>query len=129
MVALILGLGIPPTTAVRPVQAQTTASRTLRGEAAPFRVGNRSPHPVRVVLLKRRGNGDPAHWDFAPGEGGSEGLLLSLEEDPLILEPGDVVVSFALDGSRRYWGPNIVGESQAPFWDPMRRIWSMILQP
>jgi len=108
---------------------QQTASRSQGGEAAPFRVGNRSNHPVRVVILKRRGNGDPAHWDFAPGEGGSEGLLLSLEEDPLVLQPGDVVVSFALDGSRRYWGPNIVGESVAPFWDPVRRIWSMILQP
>ncbi|GAB4211478.1 MAG: hypothetical protein OHK0012_03990 [Synechococcales cyanobacterium] len=125
--AVVLGLMGSVTAAASPaVWAQSVRTR---GEAATFRVGNRSPHPVRVVLLQRQGGSEPAHWDFAPGEGGSEGLLLSLGEEPLILRPGDVVVSFALDGSRRYWGPNVVGESVAPFWDPVRRIWSMVLQP
>ncbi|MEN9201957.1 MAG: hypothetical protein Q6K80_04040 [Thermostichus sp. DG_1_6_bins_120] len=99
----------------------------------PFRVGNRTPYPIRLVILLRAGerllNPETAHWDFAPGEGGSEGLVLSLGEDPLQIGPGDIVVAFTLDGSRRYWGPNVVGESLAPFWNAESGSWSMILQP
>ncbi|MFS8810491.1 hypothetical protein NW814_08165 [Synechococcus sp. R65.1] len=98
-----------------------------------FRVGNRTPHPIRLVILLRSSsrltNPETAHWDFAPGEGGSQGLLLSLGEEPLQIGPGDVVVAFTLDGTRRYWGPNVVGESLAPFWDEASGSWSMILQP
>ncbi|MFQ3612205.1 MAG: hypothetical protein SNJ68_00645 [Cyanobacteriota bacterium] len=98
-----------------------------------FRVGNRTPYPIRLVVLLRGGerllNPETAHWDFAPGEGGSEGLVLSLGEEPLQISPGDIVVAFTLDGSRRYWGPNVVGESLAPFWNGESSSWSMILQP
>jgi hypothetical protein len=117
-----------PSEPVLSPQAAPTSART-----GSFRVGNRTPHPVRLVILMRSGermiNPETAHWDFAPGEGGSEGLLLSLGEEPLQIGPGDIVVAFALDGTRRYWGPNVVGESLAPFWDGESGSWSMILQP
>ncbi|MEN9221871.1 MAG: hypothetical protein Q6M04_05475 [Thermostichus sp. BF3_bins_97] len=111
-----------------PAQAAPAASRT-----GAFRVGNRTPYPIRLVILMRSGerliNPETAHWDFAPGEGGSEGLVLSLGEEPLQISPGDIVVAFTLDGNRRYWGPNVVGESLAPFWNGESSSWSMILQP
>jgi len=98
-----------------------------------FRVGNRTPYPVRLVILLRSGERvltpERAHWDFAPGEGGNEGLLLSLGTEPLQISPGDVVIAFTIDGTRQYWGPNVVGESLSPFWDPQQQVWSMILQP
>lgn len=98
-----------------------------------FRVGNRTPYPIRLVILLRSGERvltpERAHWDFAPGEGGNEGLLLSLGTEPLQISPGDVVIAFTIDGTRQYWGPNVVGESLSPFWDPQQQVWSMILQP
>ena len=75
-----------------------------------LRVSNRSEHPVRVALLSKRqaekSYGKPAHWDFAPGEGGGKGLMLSLPEGKLQVKQGDILVVFAQDGSRRYWGPS-----------------------
>ena len=98
-----------------------------------LRIGNRTPYPLRVVLHRRSGidsSDIPAHWDFAPGEGGSAGLIMSLKErEPLVVRPGDVIVAFAIDGSRRYWGPNVVSETVAPFWNESDRSWTMILQP
>jgi hypothetical protein len=114
-------------------QGGTSVLTSKSVRTGPFRVGNRTPHPIRLVILLRSGsrltNPETAHWDFAPGEGGSQGLLLSLGEEPLQIGPGDVVVAFTLDGTRRYWGPNVVGESLAPFWDEASGSWSMILQP
>ncbi|MFS8820859.1 hypothetical protein NW805_10425 [Synechococcus sp. W60.1] len=96
-----------------PPQAVPTSART-----GPFRVGNRTPHPVRLVILMRSGermiNPETAHWDFAPGEGGSEGLLLSLGEEPLQIGPGDIVVAFALDGTRRLLGAQCGGRVSGP---------------
>ncbi|MFQ3584750.1 MAG: hypothetical protein SNJ85_07435, partial [Cyanobacteriota bacterium] len=118
----------PPLEPSFPPLPTTPAART-----GSFRVGNRTPYPIRLVILLRGGerllNPETAHWDFAPGEGGSEGLVLSLGEEPLQISPGDIVVAFTLDGSRRYWGPNVVGESLAPFWNGESSSWSMILQP
>jgi hypothetical protein len=100
-----------------------------------LRVGNRSNYSVRVVLLSGRGKDisrnqiEPLNWDFAPGEGGSEGLILSLPGEQVKITQGDIVFAFATDGSRTYWGPNVVGETDAPFWDRDRQEWSMILQP
>ncbi len=99
-----------------------------------LRVGNRTDHPVRLVVLVRSAgrNGsasEPLNWDFAPGEGGEEGLLLSLPADKVQLRAGDIIFAFATDGSRAYWGPNVVGQTDAPFWDKRRQEWSMILQP
>lgn len=85
-----------------------------------LRIRNTSPYPIRVVLLSQQSaqNNSPAnayrapvHWDFAPKEGSSAGLLLSLPEGNLTLRKGDVLVAFALDGSRHYWGPYVVGET------------------
>lgn len=62
-----------PSEPVLSPQAAPTSART-----GPFRVGNRTPHPVRLVILMRSGermiNPETAHWDFAPGEGGSAAL-------------------------------------------------------
>ncbi|MGQ9837823.1 MAG: hypothetical protein ACUVRV_07610 [Cyanobacteriota bacterium] len=116
---------------LEPTFPSPTSTPTAR--TGSFRVGNRTPYPIRLVILLRGGerllNPETAHWDFAPREGGSEGLLLSLGEEPLQISPGDIVVAFTLDGSRRYWGPNVVGESLAPFWSGESNSWSMILQP
>jgi hypothetical protein len=85
-----------------------------------LRVRNVSPYPVRVVLMSQKSAQNhsssspyraPVHWDFAPNEGSKAGLLLSLPEGNFTLKPGDVLVAFALDGSRHYWGPYIVGKT------------------
>lgn len=98
-----------------------------------LRVGNRTDFPVRVAVMLRSGDYKDRpqvfHWDFAANEGGSEGLPLSLEADPLLISPGEIIMAFSLDGSQRYWGPNLVGESLSPFWEPSLKVWSMILQP
>lgn len=98
-----------------------------------LRVSNRTEHPVRVALLSRKSgeksNSKPAHWDFAPGEGGGKGLLLSLPEGKLQLRAGDILVVFAQDGSRRYWGPYVVGETAAPVWNSLVTEWQLIVQP
>jgi hypothetical protein len=106
-----------------------------------LRVGNLSEHPVRVaLLLKKSGQSKdvagsqasyepPAHWDFAPGEGQAKGLVLSLPSRSLQLKPGDILVAFAQDGSRRYWGPYVVGETSSPSWSPDASEWQLALEP
>ena len=98
-----------------------------------LRVSNRSEHPVRVALLSKRqaqkSYGKPAHWDFAPGEGGGKGLMLSLPEGKLQVKQGDILVVFAQDGSRRYWGPYVAGETASPAWNRTAGEWQLILQP
>lgn len=126
---------IPPLPS--PLPRPTTAAGTQQGA---LRVGNRTDRPVRIVLLSRRDkestweNAEPVNWDFSPGEGGTEGLPLSLlgkdnTSYEVKIRKGDIIVAFATDGSRAYWGPNVVGETDAPFWDNKRREWSMVLQP
>jgi len=108
------------------IPANTKATGSLR-------VSNRSEHPVRVALLSKRqaekSYGKPAHWDFAPGEGGGKGLMLSLPEGKLQVQKGDILVVFAQDGSRRYWGPYVAGETASPAWNRTAREWQLILQP
>jgi hypothetical protein len=109
-----------------------------------LRVSNQTTYPVRVALLYQPsdaagGNsaansakssyGQPVHWDFAPGEGESKGLLLSLPSGNLRLQAGDVLVAFAQDGSRRYWGPYVVGKTTLPTWNSQQKEWSLVLQP
>ncbi|HCF30750.1 MAG TPA: hypothetical protein DEV81_26955 [Cyanobacteria bacterium UBA11049] len=104
-----------------------------------LRVSNQTEQPLRVALLTRSPNnssatnkpkfGEPVHWDFAPGEGSSQGLVLSLPEGNLKLHKGDVIVAFAQDGSRRYWGPYVVGETDAPVLNRKTSEWQLILQP
>jgi hypothetical protein len=109
-----------------------------------FRVGNQTDHPLRVALLSRHpSNGvkklaveggqvglvDPVHWDFAPGEGKASGLILSLAAGDIEIGPGDVLVVFAQDGSQRYWGPFVVGETPLPYWHQERQEWQLLVQP
>lgn len=102
-------------------------------------MSNKTTQPVRLALLARQsslknGTGDqtksaiPAHWDFAPEEGSQKGLLLSLPQGNLKLEKGDILVAFAQDGSRRYWGPYVVGETSTPQWNSQTQEWQLVLE-
>ncbi len=96
-------------------------------------MSNPTERPVRIALLSRRKESkaytEPAHWDFAPMEGGSQGLVLSLPQGNLKLSKGDVLVAFAQDGSRQYWGPYVVGETPFPTWNQQTGEWQLVLQP
>jgi hypothetical protein len=101
-----------------------------------LRVRNISPYPIRVVLRSQQSVQSnspisevyraPVHWDFAPKEGSNAGLLLSLPEGNLTLSNGDVLVAFALDGSRHYWGPYIVGETRGLSRSPASE-WQLVI--
>ncbi|MFP5275338.1 hypothetical protein [Coleofasciculus sp.] len=105
----------------------------LAAQKGGLRVSNSTEHPVRVALLERQTGSTayakPAHWDFSPMEGGSQGLILSLPQDDLILEKGDIIVAFAQDGSRLYWGPYVIGETPVPRWNQKTGEWELVLQP
>lgn len=114
-------------------------------QSGDLRVSNQTEHPVRVALLAQipvdaAASGDasanegadaynePVHWDFAPGEGSASGLLLSLPEGELQLQKGDILVVFAQDGSRQYWGPYVVGKTAQPAWSSGTEEWQLIVQ-
>jgi hypothetical protein len=108
--------------------------------AGALRVSNKTEQPLRMALLARQSTAsssaaskpkysEPIHWDFAPGEGSSQGLILSLPQGNLKLKQGDILVAFAQDGSRRYWGPYVVGETTAPILNRKTSEWQLILQP
>ncbi len=128
-----------PAIAPKAVVAAKTDSTAIAVQGL-LRVGNPTDHPVRVALLKKLGAKDaanqnqagyesPAHWDFDPGEGSEKGLLLSLPNRQIKLKKGDILVAFAQDGSRRYWGPYVVGETAIPAWTPKAAEWQLTLQP
>ncbi|OWY68129.1 hypothetical protein B7486_27785 [cyanobacterium TDX16] len=135
------------TSSERSVERTTIAQSTPQAPtAAPvpgaLRVSNQSEQPLRVALLtKQTGTNstantankdkysEPIHWDFAPGEGSSQGLILSLPQGNLKLKKGDIIVAFAEDGSRRYWGPYVVGETPTPVLDRKTSEWQLVLQP
>lgn len=107
-----------------------------------LRISNPTDYPVRVALLPQKPAEPtstsrtaspefdiPAHWDFAPQEGGTKGLLVSLPDRNVTVRKGDILVAFAQDGSRRYWGPYVVGETPIPTWNPKTSEWQLILQP
>ncbi|MDH6061009.1 hypothetical protein NWP17_11240 [Chrysosporum bergii ANA360D] len=104
-----------------------------------LRMSNQTDQPVRLALLaqqsRRKKSGEqsnydvPAHWDFDPQEGSEQGLILSLPDEELKLEKGDIIVAFAQDGSRRYWGPYVVGETSLPQWNTEKREWLLVLSP
>ena len=107
--------------------------------AGSLRMSNKTTQPVRLALLARQSSPKsttanknkssiPAHWDFAPQEGSERGLVLSLPGANLRLEKGDILVAFAQDGSRRYWGPYVVGETSSPEWNPQTQEWQLVLQ-
>ncbi len=139
-----------PTTAAQPVEAlPDKRTGTASSRNGVLRIGNPTSYPVRVALLPKQeakqGSGKaasaiaqpeepasyevPAHWDFAPQEGGANGLLVSLPDRTLKLKKGDVLVAFAQDGSGRYWGPYVVDETAMPTWNPNAVEWQLILQP
>ncbi|NDJ24978.1 hypothetical protein GS682_25695 [Nostoc sp. B(2019)] len=122
-----------------PVLARNQLSDKAKGLGT-LRMSNLTNQPVRLALLARQSgvkdavskqaNYDvPAHWDFAPKEGGEKGLILSLPQGNLKLLKGDILVAFAQDGSRRYWGPYVVGETPSPKWNTQNREWQLVLSP
>ncbi|MGK7888548.1 MAG: hypothetical protein AB4042_04390 [Leptolyngbyaceae cyanobacterium] len=72
--------------------------------------------------------GEAIHWDFVPREGHEDGLVLALPEGQFWVKPGDIVTAFAQDGSRRYWGPYVIGATESPIWDEETREWRLILE-
>ncbi|WP_332248808.1 hypothetical protein [Mastigocladopsis repens] len=103
-----------------------------------LRMSNQTNQAVRLALLSRRSlakgssSGQtkdtvPTHWDFAPQEGSEKGLVLGLPQGKLELEKGDILVAFAQDGSRHYWGPYVVGETSSPSWNSQKKEWQLIL--
>lgn len=120
-----------------PATQVKTPPRTLR-------LSNQTDYPVRIAFLPKQVGarkqqsatvkqsiyGEPGHWDFAPQEGATSGLVLSLPTKGIVqLERGDVLIAFAQDGSGRYWGPYIVGETSLPVWNRQKSEWQLILQP
>ncbi|MGF1513524.1 MAG: hypothetical protein ACFB5Z_07495 [Elainellaceae cyanobacterium] len=123
--------------------------------AGTLRVSNQTIHAVRIALLPQEtaiaappappnsaaANSDPArnlarnlefseavHWDFAPGEGSLDGLLLSLPDGQQTIQAGDILVAFAQDGSQRYWGPYVVGVTSLPVRQAGSSEWRLTLQ-
>ncbi|GAA6620544.1 hypothetical protein [Scytonema sp. NUACC26] len=107
-----------------------------------LRMSNQTNQPVRLALLSRQSvnkgkevssktatayDAVPAHWDFAPQEGSEKGVILALPNGDLKLEKGDILVAFAQDGSRRYWGPYVVGETFSPTWNAQSKEWQLVL--
>ncbi len=121
------------------VVAYQVKSNSKTKAAGSLRMSNKTTQPVRLALLARQSSlknrtgdqtksGIPAHWDFAPEEGSQKGLLLSLPQGNLKLEKGDILVAFAQDGSRRYWGPYVVGETSTPQWNSQTKEWQLVLE-
>ncbi|MGB7443525.1 MAG: hypothetical protein WA919_20880 [Coleofasciculaceae cyanobacterium] len=120
-----------PTPTISSTESQKPATNVaLKGA---LRVSNPTTHPVRLALLAQNlpdnNFGKPAHWDFSPREGSGQGLILSLPEANLKLVKGDILVAFAQDGSREYWGPYVVGETSLPVWDQEAAEWQLVLPP
>ncbi len=128
---------VKPPTNISASKSTPTATSKLNSDNGQhqglLRVSNLSDHPVRLALLAwqadKKSYNQPAHWDFAPEEGGGNGLLLSLPAGSLKLQPTDVLVAFAQDGSRRYWGPYIVGKTELPTWNSKTTEWQLVLKP
>ena len=122
---------LTPNVGTTPQKSTASVSTPKPTSPGTFRVSNQSEHPVRVALLSRssRQPTEPVHWDFAPEEGSQGGLILSLPEGDLTLKSGDVLVVFAQDGSRYYWGPYIVGESSFPIWNAQGKEWHLVVEP
>lgn len=129
-------------TPIQPVESSLSDqvnSETKTKVPGLLRVSNKTTQPIRLVLLARQlsqksaninkiKSTPPAHWDFAPEEGSERGLVLSLPQANLRLEKGDILAAFAQDGSRRYWGPYVVGETSSPQWQPQGQEWQLVLQ-
>lgn len=119
-------------------------SHSQEQQRAILRMSNQTDEPIRLAFLARQPTKNnsahkkitskpeydiPAHWDFAPQEGSSKGLILSLPQGNLHLAKGDILVAFAQDGSGRYWGPYVVGETSLPTWNSQNQEWQLVLTP
>jgi hypothetical protein len=134
-----------PVIAIDPLPAPTAAVSSTSTPSSPskpipdgLRVSNQTDLPIRVVLLAQGSVAsdpvkqpfqEPVHWDFAPMEGNVGGLAMSLPEGDLKLADGDVLMIFALDGSKRYWGPYVVGQTARPIKQKTTAEWQLILSP
>jgi hypothetical protein len=140
--AVVVPPGLPapnPSLAPGPSPAPTLAANQPVADG--LRVRNLSPYPVRVVLLPKTALAAPptspasaptaptVHWDFDPLEGSSSGLILSVPAGTLKLSAGDVIMAFALDGSRQYWGPYVVGQTPQPKQQTASSEWQLELVP
>ncbi len=105
-----------------------------------LRISNQTPYPIRVVLRSHldpnhsnpEGTShfkEPVHWDFAPAEGSIDGLKVSVPSGDLQLYRGDVLMAFALDGSQKYWGPYVVGDTNQPTQKGDTAPWHLVIQP
>lgn len=127
---------LPDTSPVATPSSQPTEQLPSIGVTAQgdLRVSNQTDFALRVALLPQQASedkttfGQAVHWDFAPGEGGTKGLILSLPNQNLQLQSGDVLVAFAQDGSRRYWGPYVVGKTSLPVWNAATGEWQLTLK-
>ncbi len=128
-----------PTSATKPIepvkQIPVSSPEPIASLQGALRVSNQTDQPVRIALTQHGTTsaskptyGNPAHWDFAPAEGSGNGLLLSLPDSNLKLKKGDILVAFAQDGSGRYWGPYVVGETALPVWNRQAAEWQLILK-
>ncbi|BAZ53220.1 hypothetical protein NIES4103_58930 [Nostoc sp. NIES-4103] len=128
----------PSSSKTTPILAYRQGSVGNGKDLGTLRMSNQTDQPVRLALLARQSTAKsssagktnydvPAHWDFDPQEGSDKGLVLSLPNGNLKLEKGDILVAFAQDGSRRYWGPYVVGETPLPTWNAQKREWLLVL--
>lgn len=105
-----------------------------------LRISNQTQYPIRVILRSHLNPNhpsppqdphfkEPVHWDFAPQEGSIKGLQVSLPSGPMQLYRGDVLVAFALDGSQKYWGPYVVGDTSQPTLKNAEAEWHLVISP
>lgn len=127
---------LPAPVAESPAASPTVAPPAPANSQGGLRVSNKTAFPIRLALLYQTPATEtastyeqPVHWDFAPEEGEAKGLIVSLPSGNLRLRAGDVLVGFAQDGSRRYWGPYIVGKTTVPAWSSEQQEWSLVFQP
>ncbi|MGB3616436.1 MAG: hypothetical protein WBA10_21775 [Elainellaceae cyanobacterium] len=125
--------------------SSASATPPVDKPAGTLRVSNQTVHTIRIALLPQSSLAskassqpsdaatdgifdEPVHWDFAPSEGSTNGLLLSLPDGRQTIQSGDVLVAFSQDGSQRYWGPYIVGTTSLPAWQPGTSEWQLTIQ-
>lgn len=134
----------PPVLEVKPTVPDAIAPKAPPPSVDPrtdiLRISNQTQYPIRVVLRSHRNPNHPAptntphfkepvHWDFAPEEGSIEGLKVSLPSGRLRLYQGDVLMAFALDGSQKYWGPYVVGDTSQPIQKNGASEWQLVIKP
>ncbi len=122
------------------VTAQKTPPLSIDPRTDVLRISNQTQFPIRVVLRSHLNPNhpsppetphfkEPVHWDFAPQEGSIGGLKVSVPSGSLQLYQGDVLMAFALDGSQKYWGPYVVGDTPQPTLKQTDAEWHLVISP